>query len=56
MFLGLTVSFNFPHCCVRARIEPGGVLHLAGRAERRAYGFEREFEALVKELEQAASG
>jgi hypothetical protein len=50
------VSFNFPHCCVRARIEPGGALRLAGRAERRAYGFEREFGMLVEELKQAVGG
>lgn len=56
LLLGLTVSFNFPHCCVRARIEPGGALRLAGRAERRAYGFEREFEMLVEELGHVLDG
>ncbi len=50
MFLGLTVSFNFPPCCVHARIEPDGMLHLAGRSTRRAWDFEREFAALVEEV------
>ncbi len=50
LLLGLTVSFNFPHCCVHARIEPEGTLRLAGRADRRACGFGREFEALVEEI------
>jgi hypothetical protein len=50
MFLGLTVSFNFPQCCVHARIEPEGVLQLAGRADRRAWGFGRQFAALVWEI------
>ena len=46
------MSFNFPHCWVHARIEPEGVLRLAGRADRRAYDFGREFEALVKEIKR----
>jgi cytochrome c biogenesis protein ResB len=50
IFLGLAVSFNFPHCCVQARIEPKGVLQLAGRADRRAWGFGRQFAALVREI------
>ena len=50
LLLGLTVSFNFPHCWVHARIEPQGTLRLAGRADRRACDFGREFEALVKEI------
>ncbi len=51
LLLGMTVSFNFPHCWVHARVErEGGVLRLAGRADRRAYDFGREFEALVEEL------
>ena len=50
LLLGLTVSFNFPHCWVHARIGPQGTLRLAGRADRRAYDFGREFEALVKEI------
>ncbi|MFQ6101452.1 MAG: cytochrome c biogenesis protein ResB [Anaerolineae bacterium] len=56
LLLGLAVSFNFPHCCVRARVDPGGVLWLAGQAEHRAYSFEREFETLVEELERAVNG
>ena len=66
LLLGLTVSFNFPHCWVHARIEPEGAcpatastrggelaegtLRLAGWADRRARDFGREFEALVKEI------
>ncbi len=54
LLLGLTVSFNFPHCWIRARIESEGTLHLAGRADRRAWDFGREFMALVEELKSAA--
>ena len=53
LLLGLTVSFNFPHCWVHARIEPDGTLRLAGRASRRAYDFEREFTSLVEEIRHA---
>jgi cytochrome c biogenesis protein ResB len=56
LLLGLTISFNFARCWIHAQIEPGGTLRLAGRAERRAYGFRREFAALVKELRQACAG
>jgi hypothetical protein len=72
LLLGLTVSFNFPHCCIHARIEPQGAcpelaegacpelaegtLRLAGRADRRACGFGREFEALVEEIKRAVEG
>lgn len=51
MFLGLTVSFNFPPCCVHARIGAEDTLRLAGRSSRRAWDFEREFEALVEEVD-----
>ncbi len=50
LLLGLAVVFNFPYRCIHARIGPGGTLHLAGRADRRAYDFEREFVVLVEEL------
>jgi cytochrome c biogenesis protein len=50
LLLGMTVSFNFPHCWVHVRIEPEGTLRLAGRAGRRAYDFGREFAALVEDL------
>jgi len=53
LLLGMSVSFNFPHCCVRARIGPEGGLCLAGRADRRACDFGREFAALVDKVEQA---
>jgi len=49
----MTVSFNFPHACVRARIGPQGALCLAGQAGRRAHGFEREFAGLVEVVRQA---
>jgi len=60
LLLGMTVSFNFPHACVRARIGPQGALCLAGQAGRRAtgvltrHGFEREFAGLVDEIGRAA--
>jgi cytochrome c biogenesis protein ResB len=60
LLLGMTVSFNFPHACVRARIGPPGTLCLAGQAGRRAtgvltrHGFEREFAGLVEEIGRAA--
>jgi cytochrome c biogenesis protein ResB len=53
LLLGMTVSFNFPHCWVHARIEPEGRLRLAGRADRRACDFGREFAALVEEIRRA---
>lgn len=56
LLLGLTVSFNFPHCCIHARVEPGGTLCLAGRADRRACDFGREFTSLVEELRRTVEG
>jgi len=53
LLLGMTVSFNFPHCRVHARLEQGKALRLAGRADRRAWDFGREFEALTEELRDA---
>jgi len=50
LLLGMTVSFNFPHCCVRASVEPEGALRLAGRADRRACDFGRDFAALAEEI------
>lgn len=50
LLLAMTVSFNFPHCCIHARCEPDGRLLIAGRAERRAYTFEREFSHIVEDL------
>jgi cytochrome c biogenesis protein len=49
--IAITISFNFPHCCIQARYEPDGKLLIAGRAERRAYTFEREFSSIVEELQ-----
>jgi hypothetical protein len=51
ILIAMTISFNFPHCCIQARYEPDGTLLIAGRAERRAYTFEREFSSIVEELQ-----
>jgi len=56
LLLGMTVSFNFPHCWIHARVEPGGTLRLAGRADRRACDFGREFASLAEELRRAVGG
>jgi cytochrome c biogenesis protein len=50
LLFGLTVTLNFPHCRVHARIGPEGTVHLAGRADRQICDFEREFAALVTKL------
>ena len=52
LLLGLTVSFNFPHCWLYARIDPEGTMRLAGRAERWACDFGREFTGLVEKLQR----
>jgi cytochrome c biogenesis protein len=51
LLVGLLGTFNFPRAWIQARMDAGGALHLAGWAERGDWDFEREFEALVKELE-----
>ena len=53
LLVGLTVSFNFPHCRVYARAEPDGALRVIGRAGRQVPDFGREFAVLAAELEQA---
>jgi cytochrome c biogenesis protein ResB len=53
LLLGMAVSFNFPHACIQARYEPDGNLLIAGRADRKAYNFEREFSRIVLALEKA---
>lgn len=58
LLFGVTVSFNFPHCWVCVRIEQGGKLlpgertevRFAGWADRRSWGFEREFASLVQQV------
>lgn len=50
LLLGLTMTFNFPCYSIHARLEPSARLRLAGRAERRAYDFEREYVALMDEF------
>jgi hypothetical protein len=52
VLLGMTVSFNFPHCCIFARLGPDGTLRLTGRADRRACDFGSEFQTLMTELEE----
>ncbi|MBN1221593.1 MAG: cytochrome c biogenesis protein ResB [Anaerolineae bacterium] len=51
LLLGMTVSFNFPHVWINARLGPDGALCLAGGAERRAYDFDHEFALLITALE-----
>ena len=53
LLVGMTVSFNFPHCWIYARMEPEGTLRLAGRSDRRACDFGREFAAWVEEIRRA---
>ncbi len=53
LLVGLTVSFNFPPGHIYARIEPDGMLQLAGIAERWAGDFGGEFRALVAALERS---
>lgn len=50
LLLATIISFNFPHSCIHARSDPDGKLLIAGRAERRAYTFEREFSSIVEDL------
>jgi cytochrome c biogenesis protein ResB len=53
LLVGMTVSFNFPYCSIYARVEPEGSLRLAGRADRRACDFGREFASWVEEIRRA---
>jgi hypothetical protein len=50
MLLGLTVSLGFPSCFIHVCIDPEGMLRLAGDADPRAWGFGRQFTALVGEI------
>lgn len=50
--LGTVVTFYFPHSCIYARAEPDGVIYIAGRSDRRAYTFTRQFNELVHEFER----
>jgi len=52
---GLIFSFYFPHKRLWARVT-ADELRLAGRAERDAVGFEKEFAGLVKGLEKGLGG
>jgi cytochrome c biogenesis protein len=53
LLLGMAVTFYFPHSCIYVRATPEGVISLAGRADRRAYTFGRQFKDLVCDLEGA---
>jgi cytochrome c biogenesis protein len=55
LLFGMTVSFNFPHSCIYGRTTVEGMLRLAGRADRRAYAFDREFSAIAAELKAKSS-
>ena len=50
VLLGMTVSFNFPNCCIFARFMADGTLRFVGRADRRACNFDDEFCILETEL------
>jgi cytochrome c biogenesis protein ResB len=50
LLLGMTISFNFPHCWLHTRLDPDGALRLAAWAERQAYDFGPEFTSLTAEL------
>jgi cytochrome c biogenesis protein len=54
LLLGLVVIFYFPACSVYAQVAPGGILRLAGQADRRAADFGRDFAALVSEIGRSA--
>lgn len=51
LLCGMVLTFYFPHSCIYARAEPDGIVSLAGRADRRAYSFSRQFEAIVRGFE-----
>jgi cytochrome c biogenesis protein len=50
LLIGMAVSFNFPRCCIYARVQHEGTVHIAGQAERRAHDFGLEFAELIKLL------
>jgi hypothetical protein len=50
VLFGMTVTFNFPNCCVFARLMPDRSMRIVGRADRRACDFEFEFGSLMTEL------
>ena len=52
LLIGMAVTFNFPHSCLRGWLDRGGILWLAGSGDRRAYAFESEFTEWVAELKQ----
>jgi len=54
LLFGMCISFNFPYATIYGRFDREGSLHLAGWAGRRAYSFQGEFEAILRELNQKA--
>jgi len=60
LLLGISVTFNFPHCVIYGRIESGNLLRVAGSAERWASDFGAEFSDLVEKfqsrLDQSSDG
>ena len=56
LLLGLTVSFTFPHVWVHACVAPDGTFRLAGRSDRWAWGFGREFEVLAEDVRGKLEG
>jgi cytochrome c biogenesis protein len=56
LLVGLTVSSHFPHCWVHVRMDSEGTLRLAGRADRHAGDWGREFAALVEEIQRSEIG
>jgi cytochrome c biogenesis protein ResB len=54
LLLGISVTFNFPHCVIYGRIESGSLLRVAGSAERWSTDFEAEFSALVEKFQQGS--
>jgi cytochrome c biogenesis protein ResB len=54
LLVGIVVTLYFPSASIYARLEPPGILHLAGWTERRACDFEREFSALVERIKYSS--
>lgn len=55
LLAGLTISLNFPFAEVQVQVRAEEIL-LTGRCGRQAWGFGREFTALVGEVQQRMSG
>ncbi|MEW6718433.1 MAG: cytochrome c biogenesis protein ResB [Chloroflexota bacterium] len=55
LFLGMTVSFNFPRGRLFARAKPDGIVRLAAQVDRRTHPFDREFATLISEIKTVAA-